>query len=150
MFNPKLHDDVIKLKHFRVTGPLWGESNGHRWIRLNGFLSQRQGQSRGTLMYAWTNGLKANNGTPSCSLWRQAIKSCSYKKDLTNRRRVTYIWVSKLGYHLLHTWMFVVNGPICMRTNFSKFESIYVNFDTRKCTWRCCLQGCSHFVNWVI
>ena len=26
------HDDVIKLNHFRVTGPLWGESTGHRWI----------------------------------------------------------------------------------------------------------------------
>ena len=26
------HDDVIKWKHFRVTGPLWGEFTGHRWI----------------------------------------------------------------------------------------------------------------------
>ena len=25
-------DDVIKWKHFRVTGPLWGEFTGHRWI----------------------------------------------------------------------------------------------------------------------
>ena len=27
-----LHDDVIKWNIFRVTGPLWGESTGHRWI----------------------------------------------------------------------------------------------------------------------
>ena len=26
------HDDVIKWKHFRVTGPLWGEFTGPRWI----------------------------------------------------------------------------------------------------------------------
>ena len=28
------HDDVIKWKHFRVTGPLRGEFTGHRWIPL--------------------------------------------------------------------------------------------------------------------
>ena len=28
------HDDVIKWDIFRVTGPLWGESTGHRWITL--------------------------------------------------------------------------------------------------------------------
>ena len=26
------HDDVIQWKHLRVTGHLWGESTGHRWI----------------------------------------------------------------------------------------------------------------------
>ena len=26
------HDDVIKLNNFRVTGPLWEEFTGHRWI----------------------------------------------------------------------------------------------------------------------
>ena len=29
-----LHDDVIKWKHFRVTGPLRGEFTGHWWIPL--------------------------------------------------------------------------------------------------------------------
>ena len=29
-----MHDDVIKWKHFRVTGPLWGESADHLWIPL--------------------------------------------------------------------------------------------------------------------
>ena len=28
------HDDVIKWKHFRITGPLWGEFTGDRWIPL--------------------------------------------------------------------------------------------------------------------
>ena len=27
-----VHDDVIKTKHFHVTGSLGGELNGHRWI----------------------------------------------------------------------------------------------------------------------
>ena len=29
-----IHDNVIKWDIFRVTGPLWGESTGHRWIPL--------------------------------------------------------------------------------------------------------------------
>ena len=28
------HDDVIKWKHFHVTGPLLGESTAHMWIPL--------------------------------------------------------------------------------------------------------------------
>ena len=28
------HDDVIKWKHWRVTGPLWGECTVNRWIPL--------------------------------------------------------------------------------------------------------------------
>ena len=31
---PCYHDDVIKWKHFRVTGPLCGEFTGRRWISL--------------------------------------------------------------------------------------------------------------------
>ena len=29
-----IHDDVINGNLFRVTGPLWGESIGHRWLPL--------------------------------------------------------------------------------------------------------------------
>ena len=29
-----VYDDGIKWKHFCVTGPLWGETTGHRWIPL--------------------------------------------------------------------------------------------------------------------
>ena len=47
------HDDVIKWKHFRVTGSLWEEFTGHRWIYPH------EGQWHGALMfsliYAWTN-----------------------------------------------------------------------------------------------
>ena len=50
----KPNDDVIKWKHFRVTGPLSGESIGHRWI------PPHKGQWRGALMFslicAWANG----------------------------------------------------------------------------------------------
>ena len=33
------HYAVIKCKHFRVSGPLWEESTGHRWIDCHGYLS---------------------------------------------------------------------------------------------------------------
>ena len=54
---------------FRVTGPLWGESTGHRWIPLTKAIgspvdSHRKGQWRGALMFslmcAWTIG-RANS-----------------------------------------------------------------------------------------
>ena len=53
------HFDVIKWKHFRVTGLWWGESTGHRRIPLT------EGQWRGALIFslvcAWRNG-----GTAGC------------------------------------------------------------------------------------
>ena len=52
------HDDVIKLKPFRVTGPLWGESTGHRWIPLH--KDQWRGAWIFSVICAWTNGW-ANN-----------------------------------------------------------------------------------------
>ena len=55
-FNIWNYDDVIKWKHFPVSGPLWWECP--RWIPLH------KGQWRGDLMfslvYAWTN-IWANN-----------------------------------------------------------------------------------------
>ena len=46
--------------NFRVTGPLWGESTGYRWIPLT------KGQWRGALMFSlicdWTNGWANNRG----------------------------------------------------------------------------------------
>ena len=48
------HDDINKWKHFRFTGPLWGESISHRWIPVT------RGQWHGALLFylicAWTNG----------------------------------------------------------------------------------------------
>ena len=48
------HDDVIKWTSsngsiFRITGPLWGQSTGHRWIPLTT-------RCLFSLIYAWTNG----------------------------------------------------------------------------------------------
>ena len=61
----KWHDNVIKWKHFRVTGPLWGESTGDRSIPL------KRGQWRGALLFfficAWTNGNKN-------TLWRKYLQ----------------------------------------------------------------------------
>ena len=52
------HDDVIKWKHFRVTGPLWGEIH---WSPVD---SPHKGRWSGALVFSlictWTNGW-ANN-----------------------------------------------------------------------------------------
>ena len=52
------HDDVIKWKHFCVTGHLCGEFTGRRWI------PHKKGQRRGSLMFSvicvWINGWKNN------------------------------------------------------------------------------------------
>ena len=47
---PPSHNDIIVWKYFHVTGPLWGESTGHRWGPV----------TRSFHIYAWTNGW-ANN-----------------------------------------------------------------------------------------
>ena len=56
------HDDVIKWKHFRVTGPLCGVFTGDRSWPVN---SPHKGQWSGALMFplicAWINGW-VNNG----------------------------------------------------------------------------------------
>ena len=49
------HDDVFKWEHFRVTGPLWGESTDHWWISLT-----KTNDVEFSLIYAWINGW-ANN-----------------------------------------------------------------------------------------
>ena len=36
-----VHDDVIKYKHFRLTGPLWGEFTGHR-VWINGWVNNQE------------------------------------------------------------------------------------------------------------
>ena len=46
------NDDVIKRKHFHVTGPLCGEFTGHRWIPLK---CQWHEALMFSLICAWTN-----------------------------------------------------------------------------------------------
>ena len=36
----RIHDDVMKLHHFRLTGPLWGESTCNQWIPFKGPVTQ--------------------------------------------------------------------------------------------------------------
>ena len=52
---------------FRVTGPLWGEFTGHRWIPLT--KASDAELLVFSLICAWTNGW-ANHRDTSCSLWR--------------------------------------------------------------------------------
>ena len=56
-YDPHLtHYDVIKWKHFRVTGRLWGESTIHWWIPL----TKWRGALKFSLFCAWTNGWAIN------------------------------------------------------------------------------------------
>ena len=66
------HDDVTKWKHFRVTGPLWGESTGDRWIP-----SQRPVTGSFDVFFDMCLNKRSNKQsrrrwieTPSCALWR--------------------------------------------------------------------------------
>ena len=66
------HDDVIKWKHFRVTGLLCGEFTGHRWIPITMasdaelwfFFNLRPNKRLSKQSWGWWF------ETPSCSLWR--------------------------------------------------------------------------------
>ena len=92
-----INDDIIKWKHFRVTGPLCGEFTGHRWIppqrpvtrsfevffdlHLNKRLSKQ----------SWGWGCE----TPSCSLWLHCnakLMTCSV--DLYHWHAMAQRWQS--------------------------------------------------------
>ena len=71
------HDDVIIWKHFRATGPLWGEFTGHRWIPITNasdaelwcFLRSALNKQLSKQSWGWWF------ETPSRSLWRQDLLS---------------------------------------------------------------------------
>ena len=73
------HDDVIRGKHFRAIGTLWGESTDHRWIPHN------NGQWHGTLMLslvcAWTNDW---NQVEMSMIWEAMTSMWRYCKDQNN------------------------------------------------------------------
>ena len=52
------HNDVIKWKHFRVTGPLCGEFTDHRWIPLT---KASDGEFKVFFIWAWINGSIKNS-----------------------------------------------------------------------------------------
>ena len=74
------HDDVIKWKHFRVPGPLWGEYIGHRRIPLTKASNMEQTVAQTVDMLviwvAW------------CSLWRHCHENT---KCHNNARLVSII-----------------------------------------------------------
>ena len=65
---PRIHDDVIKWKHFRVTGYLCGEFTGHRWIPCTKASDAELGWFFFYLRL--NNGWVNNREAPSCPLWR--------------------------------------------------------------------------------
>ena len=83
-----IHDDVIKWKHFRVTGPLCGEFTVHRcaiwYMRLKHRLSK---QSWGW----WFE-------TPSCPLWRHCNARFTIRYNFI-------IFTSKKQNHLVHKYL---------------------------------------------
>ena len=70
------HDDVMKWKIFRVTGPLGREFFGHRWIPLT------KASDAELWCFLWSARLSKQSWgwwfeTPSCSLWRHSDGFCT-------------------------------------------------------------------------
>ena len=86
------HDDVIKWKIFRVTGPLWGEFTGHRWIPLT------KASDAELWCFLWSGTeqtVEQTTETPLCSLWRH----CNDRlKSACTSHNFNYLWP------LLLTW----------------------------------------------
>ena len=95
---------------FRVTGPLWGESTGHKgqWHRALMFL----------LICAWTNGWEYNRnvGEMTCSLWR-------HFNDFTPDEE-------SLNYHYNDVIMGTIASQITSLTIV--YSASYANADQRK------------------
>ena len=113
-----VHDEVIKWKIFRVTGPLWGESTSHRWIDLTKtsfdvFFDMRRNkrlnkQSRSR----WF-------GTPSHSSWRHCnVPPTEHNGDagLLVKGRADLIWKrsSYWLYLITKAWWRCSNKAICL------------------------------------
>ena len=86
------HDDVIKWKHLRVTGPLWGESIGHRW-----FPSQRPVTQSFVVFFDLPLNKRLDKQsirrwfeTPSRSLWLHCIDHVHISWDVLQIGRWNY------------------------------------------------------------
>ena len=76
------HDDVIKWKHFHVTGPLWGESTGQRQVTQSFYVffdMCPNKRLRKLPRRRWFD-------TPSRSLWRSCNESPATRNRLTTTR----------------------------------------------------------------
>ena len=95
--NTPNHDIILSIMTssngsiFRVTGPFWGKSTGHRWISLH------KGQWRGALMFslicAWKNGWANNRYAGDLR-----------RHDVTVMQGATYIWII-VAY--IHTYIYI-------------------------------------------
>ena len=91
------HDDGIKWKHFHVTGHLWGEFTGHRWIPA-------QRPWRGALMFswicAWINGW-VNNGEADDSRRHRAHYDVTVMDSIDWQNRFDTFW---RAWELVYMW----------------------------------------------
>ena len=96
------HDDVIKWKYFRVTGPLCGEFTGHRWMphteasdaELWCFFDLRLNKRLSKQSWGWWS------ETPSRSLWRHSngrVFLICHSKD-----RWYLYWIYRVNDNLYH------------------------------------------------
>ena len=129
-----LHDYVIKWKHFRVTGPLWGESTGHRGIPLTKasdterlcFFDQHlnKGLSKQS-RYRWLE-------TPSCSLWRHCHEWCPKTTNVYMRYQGSNIKLMEGTRYVLS-----LKGKYSMRyyvlTHWGPRRHFQIYFLYRKC-----------------
>ena len=160
---------------FCVTGPLWGEFTGHRWIPLT------KGQWRGALMFslicAWTNGWANHRDTitlivtlllyiTSISPWtkwppvRKSSKDYCWQQFLFCRHHFeinfsillkqnitdSYNSLSPVGYQTIILTSVGLFFTLPMGTNFSGNWIKIQNILWRKCRWIGCLQNVSQFV----
>ena len=108
------HEDVMKWKYFRVTGLLWGESTGHRWIPL----TKASDHELSCFIYLCLNKRLSKHSrrwwfeTPSRSLWCHC--NGDYLSDnevnlhdmgtetTTNHDKTGIVYV--LGKFRIHVW----------------------------------------------
>ena len=85
---------------FRVTGPLWGEFTGHRWIPLT---SQWRGALMFSLIWPWTNGRINNRDAGDlrhhCVHDDVTVILASPEKQIWSLKYVNKLWPRQNGRH---------------------------------------------------
>ena len=88
-------DDVIKWKHLSVTGPLWGESTGDRWIP-----SQRPVTRSFEVFFDRCLSKQSRCRwceTPSRSLWSHYNEEDTDRNILRFTEPIFYLWLYKVS-----------------------------------------------------
>ena len=97
----EFHDDVINGNILQVTGPLWGETTGHRWI------PPIKGQWRGALMFslicAWTSNWANNQNAGDLKHYcvHYGVTLVYYQLACTSTRPMKYLEQGML-FTILH------------------------------------------------